>query len=266
MTEWDALCAIFSQSRLQTYLKAANQDREEALNLYKLNLKLSEALYPSLCLFEITLRNRISSVLVKHYGDNWFDGDQGRWLDGKSISFSPKEEYNSELEAINILKSKFQKKNKEINSDNLTANLSFGFWTGMLNRCYEKPLWQQHIIEVFPDVHPSNYNLKRNISQIRDNLVRIRNLRNRVFHYEPLFGTRNQYFANLLADYASAKKLIGWLNHDALKLLESEDRFKEIVTSIPPNQLLVLIPQNTRELLKGVIFREQKVLIFSALN
>lgn len=266
MTEWDALCAIFSQSRLQTYLKAANQDREEALNLYKLNLKLSEALYPSLCLFEITLRNRISSVLVKHYGDNWFDGYQGNWLDGKSISFGPKE-YNSELEAINILKSEFPKKNKEINSDNLTANLSFSFWTGMLNGCYEKTLWQKHIKEVFPDVHPSNYNLKRNISQIRNKLVRIRKLRNRVFHYEPLFGTRNQYFANLLADYASAKKLMGWLNHDALKLLESEDRFKEIVTSIPPNHLLVLIPQNTRGLLKGVIFlREQKGLIFFALN
>ena len=85
ITVYDTICSIFSEQRLATYLRATNQDKQQALELYKLNLRLSEALYPLLCVFEITLRNRISSVLVKHYGHNWFEGHEGKWFDGQTL-------------------------------------------------------------------------------------------------------------------------------------------------------------------------------------
>ncbi len=257
MTEWDALCAIFSKPRLETYLKAANDDQEEALKLYKLNLSLSEALYPTLCILEIALRNRISSVLVTHYGETWFDGHAGKWFDGKDIMARAKPNY--ELEAIANLKSELLKQGQPITSDAVTSNLTFGFWTGLFKRAYVKTLWDKHITEIFPDVRPINYNLKSNLQMIRNQLDCIRDLRNRVFHHEPLFGTPKQSFAELLADCANARKLIGWLSQDALRLLDSQDRFKEIVASISPNQTGVLLPQNTRETLKAVIFRNKTI-------
>lgn len=254
MTEWDALCAIFSKPRLETYLKAANDDQEESLNLYKLNLRLSEALYPTICILEIALRNRISSVLVTHYGETWFDGYAGKWFDGEDIMERAKPNY--ELEAIANLKSELLKKKQPITSDAVMSNLTFGFWTGLFKKAYVKTLWDKHITEIFPDVRPINYNLKSNLQIIRKQLDRIRERRNRVFHHEPLFGTPKQSFAELLADCANARKLISWLSQDALRLLESQDRFKATVASLPPKQVLILLPQEGRESLKTVIFRQ----------
>jgi hypothetical protein len=82
---------------------------------------------------------------------------------------------------------------------------------------YEKTLWQHYTSEGFPDA-PIKYNLVRNLHSHRQELNRIRDLRNhRVFHYEPVFP-------DLLADYNNAKKLISWLSQDALRLLEEFDR------------------------------------------
>ncbi len=70
---YDNLCNVFSRPRFSTYLKATNYDKLKALELYKLNLQLSEALYPLLSVFEITLRNRVVNVLFKYYGSTWFN-------------------------------------------------------------------------------------------------------------------------------------------------------------------------------------------------
>lgn len=229
---YDDFYAIFSESRLATYLKAANQDKQQALDLYKLNLRLSEALYPLLCLLEITLRNRISSVLIRYYGNNWFDGHQGKWFDGQNLPLPAGKNY--ELDEIQRTKNKCLKRGKQITSDILTADLNFGFWTEMMTGRYEKTLWQKYISEVFPDA-PRKYNLVRNLRSHRQELNRIRNLRNRVFHHEPVFSTKSLSFYELLADYNNAKKLIGWLSQDALRLLEEYDRFDSLVILIPPS-------------------------------
>lgn len=227
---YDDFCAIFSESRLATYLKAANQDKQQALNLYKLNLRLSEALYPLLCLLEITLRNRISSVLIRHYGNNWFDGHQGKGFDEQNLPLL--EGKNYEFDEIQKTKNKYLKRGKQITSDTLTADLNFGFWTGMMAGCYEKTLWQHYTSEVFPDA-PRKYNLVRNLRSHRKELNRIRDLRNCVFHYEPVFSTKSLSFCSLLEDYEKAKNLLGWLSHDALKLLDEYDRFDSLVELIP---------------------------------
>lgn len=246
---YDSLCSVFSQKRLETYLNAANQDKEQALDLYKLNLRLSEALYPLLSILEITLRNRISSVLVQHFGESWFEGFEGKWFDGQSLP-PPKKNYcYNEIQRVkNDLSGKIEK----ITSDRLTAELNFGFWTAILDGYYERMLWQKddYIKEVFRNA-PKNYNLKRNRPDIQKKLGTIRDLRNRVFHYEPLFGTYNQSFDNLFSDYANAKKLLGWLSQDSLKLLESQERFNDAVE---------LIPSNMRESIKRVIFRKNSVI------
>ncbi|MEH2384579.1 MAG: Abi family protein [Nostoc sp.] len=225
--------AVFSESRLATYLKAANQDEQKALELYKLNLMLSESIYPTLCILEITLRNRISGVLVKHYGDNWFEGDKGKWFDGQFLAL-PTRKYNRELDAIQKTSSELLKKKRLVTKDTLTANLTFAFWTGMTSGCYERSIWQRYISQIFPNA-PKNYNLIRNLYSIRDNLHGIRELRNRTFHHEPIFCTKKMSFSDLIANYDHAKKLTGWLSQDALIFLNKHDQFSSLVVSIPSN-------------------------------
>ncbi|MEH2257742.1 Abi family protein [Nostoc sp.] len=227
------ICTIFSEPRLATYLKAANHDEQQALELYKLNLRLSESIYPTLCILEITLRNRISGVLVKHYGDTWFDGYKGEWFDGQFLPLTSGKK-NYEWDEIQKTKYKLLKTQRLITKDTLTANLTFGFWTGMINRSYERRIWQNYISQIFADA-PKKYNLIRNISSIRKDLHGIRELRNRVFHHEPIFCTKKMSFDDLVVNYDHAKKLTGWLSQDALIFLKKHDKLSSLLLSIPPS-------------------------------
>ena len=61
----------------------------------------------------------------------------------------------------------------------------------------------------------------------------LRVIRNRVFHHEPIFNTRNLSFDGLLTTYENAKKLLGWLSEDALCFFEENNQFEKLVNSIP---------------------------------
>ena len=108
-------------------------------------MSLSESLYSFLCVFEIALRNRISNVLVKEFGDNWFDEKAGKWLNGKAATEWQDKNGNTQrarlLQQIDKAKEEINKQNKKINnpmyhkivtSDTLTPELNFGFWTEIM--------------------------------------------------------------------------------------------------------------------------------------
>ncbi|MFM6201138.1 MAG: Abi family protein, partial [Dolichospermum sp.] len=223
-----------SEARLSTYLITTNQDKLEALQLYKLNMRLSESLYSFLCIFEITLRNRISNILVQEFGDNWFEEKAGKWLNGKATTEWQDKNKNGNtqrkrlLQQIDKAKEEINKQNKKINnpqyhklitSDTLTPELNFGFWTEIMGPEYDKIIWliqkNRYIKDVFPDT-PTNLNLAREIQRIRRILNQIRLIRNRVFHHEPVFNTKKLSFNELLTTYKDAKELLGWLSKDAL--------------------------------------------------
>jgi hypothetical protein len=246
---YDNICIIFSESRLSTYLSATNEDKIEALKLYTLNMSLSESLYSFLCVFEIALRNRISNVLVKEFGDNWFEEKAGKWLNGKAATEWHDKNGNTQrarlLKQIDKAKEEINKQNKKINnpqyhklltSDTLTPELNFGFWTEIMGSDYDRIIWHigspRYIHEVFPNA-PEKHNFMRDMKRIRRILNEIRVIRNRVFHHEPVFNTRNLSFDELLTTYENAKELLGWLSEDALCFFEENNQFEKLVNSIP---------------------------------
>ncbi|MBO0351299.1 Abi family protein [Phormidium pseudopriestleyi FRX01] len=241
MNEWDTLIPLVSAARLQPYLNAANQNKEEALELYKLNIKLSETLYPFLSIFEVTLRNRIAAVLIAKYGGNWFNGNGGSWVDERGTSMTS---YNDELDQLNKTKEKLNTQRKNLVLDNIIAELNLGFWTGMLKDSYQKTIWHHHIADLFPDVNPKNYNLKRNIKKIRGQADNIRRCRNRVFHHDPLF-VGSYSFQNLLTNYLEGYQLISWLSQDIFRLLTSQDIFLKTVVKIPRNHWEFIMPRSS---------------------
>ena len=64
-----------SMERFARCVAWAAGDHERALRLYTLNTQLSEALYAPLQALELSLRNRIHSVMAGSYGERWFDTD-----------------------------------------------------------------------------------------------------------------------------------------------------------------------------------------------
>lgn len=255
MNEWDTLIPLVSAARLQLYLNAADQNKEEALELYKINIKLSETLYPFLSIFEVTLRNRIAAVLISKYGENWFQGKGGSWVDESGTSMTA---YNDELDQLKKAKEKLNSQRRTLISDNIIAELNLGFWTGMLKDSYHKTIWHHHIGDLFPDVNPKNYNLKRNIKKIRGQADNIRRCRNRVFHHDPIF-LGSYSFQKLLTNYLDGCKLISWLSKDIFRLLTSQDIFLKTVAEIPRHHWVFLLPSSSNSQLiisKIVDFQE----------
>ena len=81
-------------------------------------------------------------------------------------------------------------KSKSINyeSQDVLARITFGLWPEILKATYrEKLFWQIYGSEVFPNKG------KVKLSQIDDNLLKIGKLRNRLYHYEPLWKTTKNF-------------------------------------------------------------------------
>ncbi|MBD2255322.1 Abi family protein [Nostoc parmelioides] len=240
---YENLCVVFSSPRFSTYLRATNYDKLEALELYKLNLQLSRALYPLLSVFEINLRNRIVNVFVKYYGSTWFNENEStcKWLNEQESTLIQNEKGESEkrweLKEIKKAKDELRKERKPITSDRITAKLNFGFWvTIMVNKEYERSIWHHYIKEIFPH-SPKGYNFTRKKEILRKKIMRIKKLRNRVFHHEPIFCTKELSFIELLEVHKDIIELIEWLSQHYLDSFE-EDKHQFInFTKLIPSHM-----------------------------
>jgi hypothetical protein len=111
-----------------------------------------------------------------------------------------------------------------INDAKMIAELNFGFWTTILASKDKKytNMWRKIFNEVFPNykIIKSVDNDKLDIAKVIDN---IRQFRNRIFHYEPIF---NQ--TNLNQIHSDIIEILGWINKDLQALTISFDEFNLI--------------------------------------
>lgn len=49
------------------------------LGRYLWNIRLSEAFYPTLALFEVIFRNRVDQAITAQYGQDWLSEDWSLW-------------------------------------------------------------------------------------------------------------------------------------------------------------------------------------------
>ena len=127
------LRASISSHRLDSYRQAGQSDFD-VIASYLWNMALCEALYPSLQALEVTLRNSIHAAAVRRYNsDFWFD------LPGCNL-------HQSQQNNVDYAKQELQKKNKPLEAPRIVAELTFGFWTSLLNSYYEQKLWPSMLI------------------------------------------------------------------------------------------------------------------------
>lgn len=200
----NSLLVAISEPRLSTYQVGTDPaDYQTGFAKYVWNIALSESLYPALQCVEVTMRNSIHDAVSRKYSNNdWFD----RVLVDPEAAF------------LKRAREEVQRRKGKASPNEILSALTFGFWTGLLRRNYEQVLWPQLLGEVFPFVPPEI----RTRSQIVSRVQRIRNLRNRVFHHEPVW-----HWNDLESHHRNILDVIGWINPDMLTLVKLVDRFPE---------------------------------------
>ena len=213
-----------SQSRLSTYKNhsSCTNDKEIIIN-YVLNAKISENFYFLLQNLEVSLRNAIYDSFKIHYptSDFFFLHE----TDSRNRYKSNKEKHSRECwKMICAAKYNILSKRININDGKIISELNFGFWITILLSTDTKytNMWRKIFIEVFP-----NYKIMTSIDNdkiiVGTMINQIRNFRNRIFHYEPIF---NQ--ANLNQIHEDIIKVLGWINKDIQELSMTFDEFNLI--------------------------------------
>jgi hypothetical protein len=208
------IAEFLSSQRLGAFRRSPQEHQEELLRRYLWNIVLSEALYPALHLLEVALRNHVHEVIAKGTRDpNWLMNARG---------LSPHEvmQVNRAIDALN-------KQEKAPDIGKVIAELSFGFWTSFFDTRYERVFWQRSIKLLFPDM-PRKIRTRQTVSA---RLNRIRRLRNRVFHYEPIW-----HWKDLSEQHQAICETIGWMSENAVKLLNTIDRFSGVLANDPDHQ------------------------------
>lgn len=203
---------VLSKERLGGYQTQRAQRYDcHPLSLYRWNSQLSESLYPLLQTIEVILRNAIYVSISEHFQDP-------HWLKNRKILDL------RDWVVVQKQETRLLEAGKQISPGGLVAMLSFGFWTRLLDARYEMKFWRSKIIKkTFPHMLPRN----RTRHTLSQHFNKIRKLRNRVFHHEPIW-----YWRDLKEQYEGIRMAISWVEPSALSLC-TPDRFLSLYLGGP---------------------------------
>src|SRR5262249_42580851 len=111
-----------------------------------------------------------------------------------------------------------------VNQNNVIARLPFDFWVHLLKSNYAATIWSTRLREIFPQI-PNGIP----VANVYEDLESLRNLRNSVAHYEPVFDL------DLANKYTTLCKLVSWLCPLTYTLMEqqSSHSFRRILRDYP---------------------------------
>lgn len=206
---FDDLSVVFSSERLSRYFQENNNDKQKALISYSWNIELGQSLYPAIQILEVSMRNRLHQVMSDYF-------ETAHWFDHSFL-------YDTEKATVQQAKHKLLRGKKSNEPGRLVAELSFGFWTSLFDVRYEhgQILWPKLLKLVFPFM-PRGQRTRAFLSR---KLNHVRLLRNRVFHYEPIW-----HWKDLKVQHDDIVRLIQWLSPTAFEYLKLLDQFPEIYT------------------------------------
>jgi Abi-like protein len=174
-----------ARDRLSSYVSDCNGDLCKAIQLYERNTLFSQTLYGVLQPLEIAFRNSIHQVMTGHTGHaDWYERAPMR---------------TRELESVHEAKANIIRWNNAVTSSRVVAELTFGFWTKLIGREYEKTLWVPHLHRAFPHLR------KPDRLKVFSRFDSIKQLRNRIAHHERIISR------DLAKDYAEIIETIGWI-------------------------------------------------------
>lgn len=163
-SELAAIEGALSSDRFARYLNAAS-DKSEALELYRWNAAISGAFYGPLQCLEVGLRNAVHDRLSVPYGQSWY---------ALPTLLSARDQATAREARETI-----ERLGKPVTSGRVIAELSFGFWVGLFSNAYDQTIWRTDLYKLFSP-RPQRH-------ELFNKLDRLRTLRNRIAHHEPIF-------------------------------------------------------------------------------
>lgn len=211
-----ALERPISRVRLENY-RNGSSDLDMVVN-YFFNLELSEALYPTLQAFEVALRNSVHLTLQQHFGTPyWFD-TQGLYPPPPPPETIPWQE-----KAIQAARDNLSDHNKPHDADRIVAELHLGFWNSLFNRPFAQPLWLPNQGALLTQVFAHATRSQQVSRHIEKRITRIRLLRNRVMHFEPIWSRRH-----LQQSHAQILEMLLWISPAMHETIAMCDRFAAV--------------------------------------
>jgi hypothetical protein len=206
MTQHNPLLEVFPETRIASYRKA-DEVFEQIFARYQWNIRLAEAMLPALHYLEICLRNRLNGLIESHYGCDWL-------IRRPKILLS--EEQNRILDEMHDRH--VREKRREPVHDDLVARMSFGFWSAYFHKRFDPILWHRKraLESVFPHWPPAH----QFRSYVQPKLTAIKDMRNRIAHYEPVWNTK----PDLFTIHQTCLNLIAGMSPEAAEKLKEIDR------------------------------------------
>ncbi len=211
---WTNLERHFSTARLGRYRDLCAGDEVKAASAYVNNMLLAGAMMPMLSVLEISLRNGIHRRMCARYQrPDWWEAL------ARDPAFA---RHTSEVAGA---KDKLQRRAEFPTPDKIVAEMAFGFWSSLFNGGFAAIVWKD-LRQTFPHC-PKALRQRQTISSA---LNQMRDLRNRVFHHEPLIWL----IPDLPDWHAKGTEVIGWIDPQLVSWLASYDPLPATWTTCRP--------------------------------
>jgi len=214
-----SLESIVSAPRLQRYRDASSSDIEMVI-LYCWNIKLAEALLPSLAIFEVALRNAVHTALTtKNRSEFWF----------KSVLHPAKY-----ANIVDLMAKITKRQGTPPTAGKVISEITLGFWPLLFAKSYNALWWSLPnplIADVIPNYAPVARDTRAKFEQRLEYFVA---LRNRVMHQEAIFqgvAALNRPILAIDVLHDQIIEAIGWINTDAQKMALGLDRFGDVYSA-----------------------------------
>jgi hypothetical protein len=200
------ISGALSMPRFAPYLARTSGDVDDALRLYWWNVEISGAFYTALHLLEVSLRNALHAHLTQLLR-------RGDWWTVAGLQ-------ENGLRTVTGATAKVRQRKALVSTDDVVAELTFGFWVSLISRKHDQTLWVPGLHRAFPHYRGSR-------SALHEALHTIMLFRNRIMHHEPI------HHRHLDADHGTIRTLLGYLSPDLARRVEPRDRVPAVLLTRP---------------------------------
>lgn len=211
---FDEICDVMSKDRLLRYTAFTESGLAHLGIVFVPYMAIQEAssrLLPVIQLVEICLRNRIDAAICKYYANHPNGNDPNTWYDWLLT-------VSRTCVAIKDAKERAKRdtRRKQPTHGDVISHITFGTWISIINEIKKlgKEPWREICNSIF---RRSRETKLPSANAMIAELARMNNLRNRLFHYEPIWSGKNAKTLddaerNLCQINADVLKCISWLS------------------------------------------------------
>lgn len=241
--DFEDIKKCLSVSRLAPYQEISEFPYiDTAITLYNLMQMQSSLLFLPLQYLEVCLRNRINDALTEYYRSRSskveLPGLPEEWYLWLPESEKTKASINEACE-----RARKDIRGRLITSGDIISRLNFGIWRHILRERADNQdklyFWSAVIRNIFP-------NTQHNKDMIMQTLGNITVLRNRLFHYEPIWKSHSgskdidSAFSELEKKYGIVHEFIGWMSYPLQKYINKNALVFKVISEDVKSAILLV--------------------------